>query len=255
MTTRAPNARPLIALVGDLADLSGLSYHIVGDKYARCIYDFAGGLPTLLMPVVQPQDIATLPSYFDGFLFTGSPSNIHPRHWGGPDDTPGPFDETRDALSLGLVAAVVAQNVPALFICRGFQELNVGLGGTLEPALKRVPGRMEHHAPEEAPVDQRYAPFHDVELVDGASLEKVFGARRFGVNSLHYQGLARLGERVRVEAEAPDGTPEAVRVEGHPFAVGVQWHAEYRPELSPPNAGLLAAFGAAAAARRQARGG
>ncbi|MFG1345180.1 gamma-glutamyl-gamma-aminobutyrate hydrolase family protein [Xanthobacter autotrophicus DSM 431] len=253
MNAREANGRPLIALVGDLTEVSGLPYHMVGDKYARCIYDFANGLPTLLLPVMRKDDIGALTAYFDGFLFTGSPSNIHPRRWGGPEHTPGPFDEARDDLALDLVAAVVDRKVPALFICRGFQELNVGLGGTLEPELRQVPGRMEHHAPEDAPAEARYAPFHDVELVEGSSLEGVFGARRFAVNSLHYQGLARLGRRLGVEALAPDGTPEAVRVADHPFAVGVQWHAEYRPDLSPPNARLLAAFGAATAARRQSR--
>ncbi|MDQ0506722.1 gamma-glutamyl-gamma-aminobutyrate hydrolase family protein [Xanthobacter agilis] len=245
--------RPLIALVGDLRDLSGLPHHIVGDKYARAVHAFAGGLPTLLTAVIARDDIGAVVSAFDGFLFTGSPSNVHPDRWGGPPQAPGPFDPARDDLSLPLIQAIIAADVPALFICRGFQELNVAQGGTLEPELRAVPGRMLHHAPEDAPTDRQYAPFHDVELVPGSPLIDVFGSARFAVNSLHYQGLARIGRRLSVEAKAPDGTPEAVRVSDHPFAVGVQWHPEYRPELSPPGARLFAAFGAAAADRRRRR--
>lgn len=244
---------PLIALVGDVRELSQMPYHVTGDKYARSIRDFANGIPTLLLPVLHEGDIGALIEYFDGFLFTGSPSNIHPDRWGGPQDTPGPFDATRDDLALTLIEAIVAKRIPALFICRGFQELNVALGGSLVPELRKLPGRIEHHAPEEAPLEELYEPLHEVELIDGSSLENVFGAKRFLVNSLHYQGLERIGRSLRVEAAAPDGTPEAVRVLDHPFAIGVQWHAEYRPELSPPNARLLAAFGAAATQRRAGR--
>ncbi|WJS87120.1 gamma-glutamyl-gamma-aminobutyrate hydrolase family protein [Paracoccus sp. TOH] len=247
------SALPSIALIGDVKDIAGMPYHVVGDKYVRSIRDYAGAMPFLVLPPLDAAEIDLITDRFDGFMFTGSASNIHPSHWNGPADTPGPFDEIRDELALLLVRTVVEKQVPALFICRGFQELNVGLGGTLEPELKRLPSRIEHHAPEHAPLEELYGPFHDMELSENSPLIQVFGTRRFAVNSLHYQGLADIAPRLHVEGTAPDGTPEAVRVVDHPFAIGVQWHAEYRPDLSPPNARLLAAFGTAARDRRQAR--
>lgn len=242
-----------VALIGDVKEITGMPYHVVGDKYVRSIREYCDAMPFLVLPPLNQAEIDHITGSFDGFMFTGSASNIHPRHWNGPEDTPGPFDETRDEMALLLVRTVIEKQIPALFICRGFQELNVGLGGTLEPELKRLPSRIEHHAPEHAPLEELYGPLHDVELSESSPLIEVFGTRRFAVNSLHYQGLASIAPRLRVEGTATDGTPEAVRVIDHPFAVGVQWHPEYRPDLSPPNARLLAAFGAAAKARQKRR--
>lgn len=250
-------SKPLVAVVGDLKDDTHLPYFMVGEKYVRAVYDFADCLPVLALPVMAPEaaeaDIAALAAHVDGFLFTGSPSNVHPSRWNGPQDTPGPFDPTRDGFALALIRAAVARDMPALFICRGFQELNVALGGTLHPRLSGLEGRIAHHAPEEGPLDLQYGPMHDVELTEGSPLAATFGTRSFPVNSLHYQGLDALGAGLSVEALAPDGTIEAVSLRGHAFAVGVQWHPEYKPGLSAPNARLLAAFGAAARARRAGR--
>jgi len=241
--------KPLVAVVGDLKDDTDLPYFMVGEKYVRAVYDFAGCLPVMPLPVMAPEaldaDIATLLGHVDGFFFTGSPSNVHPSHWDGPSDAPGPFDPARDRFALALIRAALARGKPALFICRGFQELNVALGGTLHARLQELPDRIAHHSPEVGTYEERYGPLHEVELTSGSPLKAAFGASRFAVNSLHYQGLNRIGSGLTVEARAPDGTPEAVALRDHPFAVGVQWHAEYRPDLSPPNAGLLAAFGAA----------
>lgn len=250
-------SKPLVAVVGDLKDETDLPYFMVGEKYVRAVYDFADCLPVMALPVMAPDaleaDIAALAGHVDGFLFTGSPSNVHPSRWNGPPDTPGPFDPTRDGFALALIRAAVARGMPALFICRGFQELNVALGGTLHARLADLPGRIAHHAPEEGPLDLQYGPVHEVEVTEGSPLAATFGTHRFAVNSLHYQGLDTLGTGLSVEARAPDGTIEAVSLRGHPFAVGVQWHPEYRPGLSAPNARLLAAFGAAARAHRAGR--
>ncbi|MGE4373101.1 MAG: gamma-glutamyl-gamma-aminobutyrate hydrolase family protein [Xanthobacter sp.] len=251
--------KPLVAVIGDRTETGDLTEggelpaFAVGEKYARAVHDFAGCLPMLALPVLTSDDLDDLLARCDGVFFTGSPSNVHPRHWKGPADTPGPFDEMRDDFALELTRRVVAQRVPALFICRGFQEMNVALGGTLLPEITRVEGRMRHHAPEQAPLDQRYGPLHEVTLRDGSPLEQIFGARRFMVNSLHYQGLDQIAPALRLEARADDGTPEAVMLPDHPFAVGVQWHPEFRPDLYPLHARLLAAFGDAARQHAQAR--
>ncbi|MFG1418559.1 gamma-glutamyl-gamma-aminobutyrate hydrolase family protein [Xanthobacter sp. V0B-10] len=250
-------SKPLVAVVGDLKDETDLPYFMVGEKYVRAVYDFAGCLPVMALPVMAPEafdaDIAALVGHADGFLFTGSPSNVHPSHWNGPEDAPGPFDPSRDRFALALIRAAVARGVPALFICRGFQELNVALGGTLHARLAEVPGRMDHHAPTEGPMDLQYGPVHQVEVTSGSPLAATFGAPRFAVNSLHYQGLDTVGAGLSVEARAPDGTIEAVSLRDHPFAVGVQWHPEYKPSQNAPSARLLAAFGDAVRARRAAR--
>lgn len=248
--------KPLVAVVGDLKSDTHLPYFMVGEKYARAVYDFADCLPVMALPVMSAEsladDIETLMWRVDGFFFTGSPSNVHPSHWDGPPDAPGPFDPARDQFALALIRAALARGIPSLFICRGFQELNVALGGSLHARLADVPGRMGHHSPEDGPMDLQYGPLHEVETTAGSPLEGVFGAARFAVNSLHYQGLDRVASDLSVEALAPDGTVEAVSLRAHPFAVGVQWHPEYKPALSAPNARLLAAFGAAVRARRDA---
>lgn len=251
--------KPLVAIIGDrtetgeLTEDGDLPVFALGEKYAQAVHDHAGCLPVLALPVIDPADLDSLIDRMDGFVFSGSPSNVHPRHWDGPADAPGPFDETRDAFALAIIRAVVARRVPALFICRGFQELNVALGGTLHPRLAQLPGRTGHHSPEDAPYERRYGPQHEVCVREGSPLAAMFGARRFEVNSLHYQGLDRVAPGLSVEVDALDGTPEAVMLRDHPFAVGVQWHPEYRPDLFAQNARLLAAFGEAARQRALAR--
>ncbi len=251
--------KPLVAIIGDRTDSGDLTeggelpVFALGEKYAQSVHDFAACLPVLALPVIRADELDELIDRMDGFVFSGSPSNVHPRYWNGPADAPGPFDENRDEFSLALIRAVVERQVPSLFICRGFQEMNVALGGTLHPRLAEVDGRMKHHSPEDAPYERRYGPEHEVHVRAGSPLADLFGATRFEVNSLHYQGLDSIAPSLSVEVDAPDGTPEAVMLRDHPFAVGVQWHPEYRPDLSPQSARLLAAFGAAAARRAASR--
>jgi gamma-glutamyl-gamma-aminobutyrate hydrolase PuuD len=240
---------PLIALVSDLGEVDGMPYHLVGDKYAAAIRDHAGGIPVGLLPTAADSDIEQIVAAFDGFLFTGSVSNVHPAAYGGAQAVP-PFDRVRDSFALTLVRKVIARHKPALFVCRGFQELNIALGGTLLPDLAKQGGAVRHHPPVGLAYEERYAPAHDVVLVEGSRLSDVFGARTFAVNSLHYQGLGRIGAGLAVHGTAPDGLAEVIAVDGHPFAVGVQWHPEYRPEDNPASRSLLAAFGGAARTAR-----
>ena len=236
---------PLIALVSDLGAVDGMPYHLVGDKYAAAIRDHAGGIPVGLLPTAVDSDIEQIVAAFDGFLFTGSASNVHPDAYGGALALP-PFDCTRDSFALPLVRKVIARHKPALFVCRGFQELNIAMGGTLRPDLAGQGSTVRHHPPAGLGYEQRYAAAHDVVLVEGSRLSEVFGARRFAVNSLHYQGLDRIGAGLAVHGTAPDGLAEVIAVDEHPFAVGVRWHPEYRPEDNPASRSLLVAFGEAA---------
>lgn len=232
---------PIIGIVGDLKQVAGMPYHAYGEKYVRAIAEFASAQPVGLFPPL----IASMLDLVDGLLFTGSASNIRPDRWRGPADAPGPFDDVRDNFSLPLIQAAIKRKIPSLFICRGYQELNVALDGTLLPDLGQA-----HHAPPDLVYEERYAPFHRIELRDGSPLEHVFGTTSLEVNSLHYQALDRIAPSLSVEARAADGVPEIVMHRDHPFAVGVQWHCEYRPDLYAHHEKLLNAFGHAARERR-----
>ena len=242
--------RPVIGLITDMRELGGMPFQVLGDKYAQAVSEFAQALPLAILSERGGNHIGELVETFDGFLFTGSPSNIRPWRYGQEGEGVGPFDDARDELALKLIRAALAEQVPCLCICRGLQELNVAHGGTLHVEL---PEAEAHHSPEDAPYEERYAPLHEVHLRPGSPLKEVFGAEHFAVNSLHYQALAKIGEGLSVHGTAPDGIPEIVAVEGHPFAVGVQWHPEYRPDLHEQNRALFHSFGQAARRRRAAR--
>ena len=242
-------AIPVIGLVSDLRDVDGMPYHLVGDKYAAAIRDHARAIPVGLLPSALDSEIEQIVASFDGFLFTGSASNIHPDAYGADLAVP-PFDRSRDTFALALARRVIARHKPALFVCRGFQELNIAFGGTLLPDLTPRASPVRHHPPAGLAYEERYAPAHEVVLVEGSRLSKVFGARAFAVNSLHYQGLDRIGAGLAVHGTAPDGLAEVIAFEDHPFAIGVQWHPEYRPDRNPASQRLLAAFGEAAGNHR-----
>jgi putative glutamine amidotransferase len=168
-----------------------------------------------------------------------------------PDPRPGlRLDPARDATTIPLVRPALREGVPLLAICRGLEELNVAFGGTLCPSLHRTPGRMDHREDESRPRDVQYAPVHAVRLTPGGTLARLWGREEVRVNSLHDQGIARLGDGLEVEATAPDGLIEAVRVPGAPaFALGVQWHPEWFAVEDPFSLCVLRAFGEACRGR------
>lgn len=241
---KPPVLRPLVGLVSDLRSLDGMPYHVQGAKYADAIAECAGCIPVGLAPLQGAQALRSLIARLDGLVFTGSASNIAPAEYGAEADMP-PYDPSRDRFALPLVRLAIESGLPSLFICRGYQELNVALGGTLVPDVAALGGKVAHHPPAHWPYDERYKPLHEVALTPGSPLLEVFGAPVFRVNSLHYQGLGKLADRLSVEGRAPDGLPEVVSVKDHPFAIGVQWHPEYRPDLNPTSRMLLEAFGRA----------
>lgn len=244
--------RPVVGIITDMRDLGGMGYQLIGDKYVQAVSQFAGCLPVALLSEQGRGGVDELLALCDGFLFTGSPSNIRPWRYGDAAAGDGPFDDERDALALMLIPAILRARVPALFICRGLQELNVAQGGTLRTQIPAGAPAVEHHAPEDASYEDRYAPLHQVSLIESSPLADVFGARAFAVNSLHYQALAKIGGGLTVQGYAEDGIPEIVSADDHPFAIGVQWHPEYRPELSAQNRALFEHFGQAIRGRRDA---
>lgn len=231
-----------------------MPFLLLGDKYARAVKDFAQAQP-VTFPLADEDQIRALLTLVDGVVLPGSPSNIHPSHFGEEiADSTLPLDPHRDALTLNLVRACVEMGVPMFGICRGFQEINVALGGALEQAVHEKPDMLDHRADYEDPVEIRYQLAHEVRLDAGSVLAQWAGAEIVNVNSVHGQGIARLAPGLRAVAHAPDGLIEAFEVEGSKtFAYAVQWHPEWRPAENPFNSAMFKAFGDACRARQRAR--
>ena len=244
---RTRNSPPLVGIPACVKRLGETAYHAVGEKYITAVLDGAGALP-LLIPALGPAlDLDHMLRRLDGILLTGSPSNVEPQRYDGAPSRPGtPHDPQRDSTVLSLIAKAVAEAVPLLAICRGFQELNVAFGGSLHQHLHEVPGKMDHRRDKEAPLMEQYAPRHRLKLTPGGQLAELAGALEVEVNSLHGQGIDRVGAGLAVEAVAPDGSVEALSVEGaRAFALGVQWHPEWRVLENPFYSAIFAAFGEA----------
>ena len=214
-----------------------------------------GGIPVLLPAAGEALAPDILPR-LDGLILTGSRSNVCPQHYDGPPHAEGtPEDHDRDATTLPLIRAAIAAGLPVLAICRGFQELNVALGGSLDQRVQDLPGRIDHSTPSDQKLGRvRVAKAHAVRLRPGSLIAGLAGREEVPVNSLHNQGVARLAPRLVAEGWAPDGTIEAVRVQDAAgFAYGIQWHPEYDWERDAVSRALFEHFGRATAdwARRR----
>jgi putative glutamine amidotransferase len=230
-------------------------FHIAGDKYIRAVSEGAGALPLVIPALGASLDIADLLGRLDGLLITGSPSNVEPARYGGPSSVAGTLhDPERDGTTLPLIRAAVSAGVPLLAICRGIQELNVALGGTLHQRVQELPGKLDHRADDERPVEEQYAKVHPVSLTPGGMLAQITGAAEIRVNSLHAQAIDSVADGLSVEAVAPDGLVEAVSVTGAAsFALAVQWHPEWRFWECADSSAIFRAFGTACAERVASR--
>jgi len=246
---------PIIAVAADVKDLDGYRWHAASETYLKAIVAGLGGIPLIVPSLAGRIDFDSLLDRVDGVLLPGSRSNVHPSRYGErPSPASEPYDEARDASTLPLIKAAIRRGVPLFAICRGMQELNVALGGTLISEMHEIEGRDDHRAPVSTRQDERFAIRQDLHIEPGGALAKIISEPSIRVNSLHRQGVGRLAEGLAVEATAPDGTIEAVRVVGAPgFAIGVQWHPEYWVESDEPSARLFAAFGKAVRSRLAVR--
>jgi len=235
-----------VGIVCDRRVVDGMALHTVNDEYVTALRDGAGALPLLIPSADAPLDIGAVLKAVDGLLFTGAPSNVAPRHYGQSARPGTELDEARDATTLPLLRAAIERGKPLLAICRGFQELNVALGGSLHQHLHELPGRLDHREPQDASRDAEYAPAHDVTIVPDGVLAKLSGLSRAKVNSLHHQGVDRLAPMLTVEAVASDGQIEAVSLPGaKAFLLGVQWHPEWDVARDSLSRAIFAGFGAA----------
>lgn len=254
MTSSAPTsssagpraARPVVLVPACNRLLGHHPFHIAGKKYVDAVR--LAGCQPLVVPGVDAADIDALLDLAHGVLLTGSPSNVHPSNFGQEVLDPSlPLDPDRDAWTLPLIRRVLARGIPLFGICRGTQETNVALGGTLYQAVHHAGPYADHRADDARPVEVQYGPAHPVNVVPGGVLAQVLGSGSFEVNSVHGQGIHTLAPGLRVEARAPDGLVEAFSVaEAKGFSLCVQWHPEWRAAANPQSMAMLQAFGAAA---------
>ena len=249
------NLTPTIGLPADRRIIDPHPFHIVGEKYITAVRNGSGGVPFLIPALGDSVSPERILERLDGLLMTGSPSNVEPRHYAGARSKPGTMhDPARDATSLPLLEQALAGGVPLLCVCRGFQELNVVLGGSLHQEVHKIPGYAMHKEDPDAALEVQYGPAHDITLTEGGLLRQLAGAGRVSVNSLHAQGVDRLAAGVTVEAVADDGLVEGFRVDNAPgFALAVQWHPEWQFEKNEFSTAIFQAFGKACAERAAQR--
>lgn len=239
--------RPVIGIIacnrqlGPEAAQSVINRYVVASlTYAECSGLIVPALPDLV-------DAADVAARLDALLLTGSPSNVAPARYGDDDPGAGPFDSDRDEMTARLTRAMLDRGRPVFGICRGFQELNVVLGGTLRRDVSADGVDLPHHAPAEAELDAMFAHTHPVTLTPGGVLSGLYGDDTLTVNSVHYQGIDQPAPGLVVEARAADGLIEAfsATVNNAPV-VAVQWHPEWRTQDNPASRDWFAMLGRAA---------
>lgn len=246
---------PLIGLPSDRKQIGLHPYQAVGEKYIRALIDTGVGTP-LLLPSLKPAlPLAELLEDLDGLLLTGSYSNIEPHHYSDEPSWEGnPHDPARDATTLSLVRLAIEMKVPVLAVCRGFQEVNVALGGSLLQRVHETEGFNDHRENTNDPLDVQYGPAHEIALTPGGWLAEIAGSERALVNSLHGQGIRVPGRNLIVEARAHDGLIEAIRLDApDPFLLALQWHPEWKVTENPFYLGIFKRFAEAVRKRANQR--
>jgi putative glutamine amidotransferase len=236
---------PIIAIPTDTREMDGYNWHATPHQYVNAVVKGSKATALLVPALLEGNDIEAILDRVDGVMLSGSRSNVHPSLYGGDaHDSNGPYDRPRDATTMQLIRRSIDRGIPLLAICRGIQELNVALGGTLATEIQDVPGNWDHRRPDVPERDRMYAIRQTVKVKEGTCIAGVLGTGSFEVNSLHRQAIGTAAPRLAVEAVAEDGTIEAVSViDAKNFAVGVQWHPEYWVESDATSARLFKAFG------------
>lgn len=242
--------RPIVGIPACIKMLGEHPFHAAGAKYIDAVVDAAGCMPVILPAIGNRQAIAQVLELIDGLLLTGSVSNVEPARYGQVPAYPElKTDTARDATTFPLIEAALEAGIPLLGICRGFQELNVAMGGTLHQEVHAQPGLSDHREARDADLDVQYGPAHPVKLASNGFLQNLLdGAEEITVNSIHGQGIRQLGAGLAIEATAPDGLVEAIRVtNARSFALAVQWHPEWKVCSNPQSMAIFREFGRACA--------
>lgn len=249
------NAHPPVIVPADCFHYDGNQWHGAPEQYLAAALEVARLTPFILPSFGSLIDFEAVLDCVDGLLISGAKSNVGPHYYGAQETgAHAPFDPARDATSLPLIHAALERGLPVLAICRGIQELNVALGGTLSPAVHDIPGRDDHRAPENVGGDEKFAIRQSVYVAPNSCLADIIGAGERRVNSVHGQAIDELSPQLRVEATASDGTIEAVSLKNaKSFAIGLQWHPEYWAKTDMPSRQILEAFGDAVRKHRADR--
>ncbi|MAR19596.1 MAG: gamma-glutamyl-gamma-aminobutyrate hydrolase family protein [Rhodobacteraceae bacterium] len=241
-------ARPIVGIIGNTAVVNN-QYEVDGSgkMNSEAISIASGAVPLIFPANPALLEVNELLAVCDGFLLTGGRPNVHPEEYGEPEtEAHGDFDRERDSIALPLVRACVERGQPIFGICRGFQEVNVAMGGSLYPEIRDLPGRMNHRMPPDGTIEEKFAHRHEVTFTDGGPFHKLLGTNRVYTNSLHGQGIKQPGLRVCIDGYSGDKTPEAMFIKDAPgFTLSVQWHPEYRANEDPTSQVLFSAFGEA----------
>ncbi|WP_102107773.1 gamma-glutamyl-gamma-aminobutyrate hydrolase family protein [Oceaniglobus roseus] len=249
-------ARPVVGIIGN--------HHLINETYqvhaggamnSEAVSQVTGAVPMLIPADPRLVSVEELMEVCDGFLLTGGRPNVHPEEYGeAATEAHGTFDRARDSITLPLVRACVERGQPFFGVCRGFQEVNVAMGGTLYPEIRDLPGRMNHRMPPDGTIEEKFALRHLVTFTEGGPFHRLMGAQAVMTNTLHGQGIRTPGPRVVIDGLAPDGTPEATYIRDAPgFTLSVQWHPEYRAAEDPVSRTLFSAFGDAVRAWAEAK--
>ena len=247
--------RPLVIVPACTRDFGEHPYHAAQHKYVDAVVLGADCAPMILPSLGASLDLETMFSLIDGIMLTGSASNVHPSYYSEEVLDPSlPQDPARDQTTLPLIREAVKRGVPIIAICRGFQEMNVALGGSLHQAVQAVPGKFDHRENPELGMDEQYGDAHNVKLCEGGMLREILGMDEIPVNSLHGQGVNSIAPYLTVEAVAEDGLVEAFTVSDSPgFTLAVQWHPEWRIQHNPYSMKMFGAFGEACRQYREQR--
>lgn len=239
------NMKPIVGVVSDRRMIETWSYNMVGEKYLQALAGGSGVFPVMLPSLKQGFDVLEILDRLDGLFLTGSPSNVMPKNYQGTPSKEGTLhDPERDLAALALIPEVIKAGMPLLAACRGLQEMNVALGGSLHQLVHELPGYRVHKENPDDSMEDMYAPAHPVEFTPGGLLESITGVSNCQVSSLHSQGVDRLGDGLRVEARADDGLIEAFVLEGAAgFNLAVQWHPEWQYQDNPVSSAIFQAFG------------
>ena len=238
--------KPVIGIIGNS--------HLINDEYpafaagamnVHAVAEVSNGLPLIVPTGAGTICVQSLMDRCDGFLFTGGRPNVHPEEYGEPaTEAHGAFDRERDGIALPLIRDCVMRGQPILGICRGFQEVNVAMGGTLYPEIRDLPGRDNHRMPPDGTLEEKFALRHKVTFTKDGPFHALMGAQEVMTNTLHGQGIKTAGQRVVIDGHAPDGTPEAIYIADAPgFTMSVQWHPEWNASDDPVSRPLFEAFG------------
>ena len=235
--------RPVLGIIACQRTVGTEPAQAVIERYIRPTMEYAD-VAALIIPSLPDLMSATeVASRLDGVLLTGSPSNVEPHRYA-EDGGDGPFDPGRDEIALAMVDRMTGLGKPVFGICRGFQEINVALGGTLRRDVSASVDLLQHHAADDVAFNAMFDHLHPVHLSAGGMLAQAFGKQELIVNSVHFQGVGRLAEGLAVEARAPDGLVEAFSTKiGAAPVIAVQWHPEWNTQANPDSQAFFRLLG------------